>query len=452
MSLKLRLSLVFVGLSLLLLAGTLAYIRSAQESSRQKEFYERLRDHARRIAGLLGEVREADRERLELLGEHSIHQLYDEKVLVFDADDRLLYSSLDNEIIPYSHEVLHQVRQGAQLAYRDEDGDEVVGVHLANSGSDLVVLASAYDRYGRQEVENLTRTLWMSLALGSLFIFGAGYLYTGFALRPVERLNEAIEHIDVDRFDQRLPESDGRDEIQRLSSSFNGMLDRLREAFDLQRAFVNNASHELRTPLARMNAQVEQALQLPPGGPGQQHALRTLQNDIAQQASLVESLLLLQRLQAHLPAARSPVRVDEALFAVLEEVRTTHAGMLADVDIVKGISDHAQLTVHINELLLRTALRNILVNATTYSKDGQVHVRLAAHDRTLHIDFTNTGDAALPEERVFEPFFRGAHPERIKGNGLGLSIVKQVLVEAGGSIRYHFADGLHRFEVVLPVV
>lgn len=451
MSIKVRLTLVFVGLSLLLLVGTLGYIRSAQELSRREEFFGRLRDHAVRIAGLLSEVRDADRDRIELLGEHTIHQLYDEKVLVFDERDRLIYSSLDNEPIGYSSALLLQVRRGEEVAYRDADGDEVVGVRHTANGRDLVVLASAFDRYGRQELKNLTRTLWISLVLGSLFIFGAGYFYIGLVFRPVERLQQAISGIDVERLDQRLPVKERPDEIGRLAQSYNRMLDRLREAFDLQKAFVNNASHELRTPLARMNAQLERALSLPAGSPELPGVLRTLQMDIAQQASLVESLLLLQRLQSHLPAQRAPVRVDEALFAALDEVRALHPALQAEVDIAEGITSDAQLTVSINELLLRTAFRNLLVNAAAYSADGRIHVRLEPVMRTLKLTFSNRGDAPLPEHRVFEPFFRGGDPRRIRGNGLGLSIVKQVAEQAGGLVHYQYHEGMHRFEVMLPV-
>lgn len=450
MSIKVRLALVFMGLSLLLLVGTLVYIRSAQEVSRQEEFFDRLRDHARRIAGLLGEVAAADRERIELFDAHSIHQIFDEKVLVFDASDRLIYSSLDNEPIRYSSALLDDIRAGGDLAYRDADGDEVVGVHVTTGGADLVVLASAYDRYGRQEVSNLTRTLWISLALGSLFIFGAGYFFIGYMFRPVARLQKAIAGIDVERLDQRLPVRERPDEIGRLAASYNSMLDRLREAFDLQRSFVNNASHELRTPLARMNAQVERALGEPPGSQGQQEALRVLQSDIAQQASLVESLLLLQRLQSHLPAERSRVRVDEVLFTVLDEVRASHPGLKADVDLAQAFMDHGQLSVSMNELLLRTALRNLMVNAAMYAADGHVGIALEPVANKVRLVFSNRGGAPLPQ-RVFEPFFRGDEPRRIRGNGLGLSIVKQVAEQAGGMVHYEFVDGMHRFELILPV-
>jgi signal transduction histidine kinase len=450
MSIKVRLTLVFVGLSLVLLVGTLGYIRSAQEVSRREEFFDRLRDHARRIAGLLGEVEAADRSRVALFGQHSIQELYDEKVLVFDANDRLIYASLDNEPIEYAKQQLADIRAGGELAYRDADGDEVVGVHYTQGGADLVVLASAYDRYGRQELKNLTRTLWISLVLGSLFIFGAGYFYIGLVFRPVDRLNRAISGIDIDKLDERLPVSNRKDEIDRLAQSYNRMLDRLREAFDLQKAFVNNASHELRTPLARMNSQVERALGLPPDSPELPAVLRTLQNDIAAQGSLVESLLLLQRLRSHLPAQRSAVRVDEALFATIDEVRGLHPAFQSEMDLAESFTNDRQLITSINELLLRTAFRNLLVNAAVYAPDHRVTIRMEPAAGMVRITFSNAGAEPLPSELVFEPFFRGAHPGRIQGNGLGLSIVRQVVVQAGGKVRYSHA-GQHLFEVQLPV-
>lgn len=450
MSIKLRLTLVFMGLSLILLLGTLGYIRTSQEVSRRTEFFERLNDHANRIASLLGELETADRGRLQLLDLHSIQQLYDEKILVFDAQDQLLYSSLDNEVIPYSRQQLRSIREGNPLAYRDSDGDEVVGIHYTNDGQDLVVLASAYDRYGRQELNNLTRTLWISLVLGSLFIFGAGYFYMGLVFRPVERLNKAIAMIDVNKLDQRLPVRDRSDEIDRLAVNYNNMLERLREAFDLQRVFVNSASHELRTPLARMNAQVERILALPTGSLELPAELNVLQRDIAAQGALVESLLLLQRLQSHLPTPSQTLRVDEVLYSAAEELRTMHPGLQLQIDLSDAIVADSQLIVRMNELLLRTAFRNLITNATTYATDGAVNIGLVPAEMSIRISFSNSGSEPLPAELVFAPFFRNMRQATTAGHGLGLSIVRQIAQEAGGSIGYEH-DGKHHFTLVLPL-
>lgn len=449
MTIKVRLALLFAALSLLLLVGTLGYIYYSHAASRQTEFFERLRSQCYRVATLLSEVKAVDRDLLRVVDRNSIHRLYDEKVLLFNEQDELMYSSLDDEPIPYSSELLRRIREGGELEYHDADGDDMVGVHYRGEGNDYVVLASAFDEYGQRELRNLGRTLLASLLIGSLFIFGASYFYIGLAFRPIDRLAQAVARIDVDRLDQRIPVRNSKDEIDRLAVGYNQMLQRLQEAFDLQRAFVNNASHELRTPLARMNAQVESALRMPPGSPGLAPVLRTLQNDIATQGGLVESLLLLQRLRSHIPMHRTLVRADEALFAAIDEVRTLHPGLHATVDIADGITDGRQLTVSANELLLRTCFRNLLVNTALYAADQRTTITLDHAPQALHIRFTNSGAEALDAERVFEPFFRGAGAEQRPGSGLGLSIVRQVVEDAGGTVRY-LHDGRHRFDLVLP--
>lgn len=450
MTTRVRLSLLFAGFSLVLLVGTLGYIYSSNAHSRQSEFFERLRKQCYRTATLLSEVRAADRDLLRVLDHNTIHRMLDEKVLLFNEHDDLLYSSLDDEPIPYSHALLERIRNEGDMNWRDDDGDEVVGVHFTENGADYVILASAYDKYGRRELENLLRTLIIALVLGSLFIFGAGYFFIGLAFRPLERLSHAIDHIDIHRLDQQLPVRGTKDEIDRLAVSYNAMLLRLRHAFELQKAFVNNASHELRTPLARMNAQVERALNLSTNDPEVMPILQTLQADIAEQGGLVESLLLLQRLRTDIPMPSSAVRVDEALFAAIAEVRAAHPDLQATVDMADSIRSEAHLVVNMNEMLLRTALRNLLSNAANYSPDQRVAVELSHTSDTVQARFTNAGHTALPEDRLFQPFFRGPESARTPGSGLGLSIVQQVAERTGGSLRYEY-NGTHGFLLTLPL-
>lgn len=451
MTIKVRLALLFAGLSLILLVGTLGSIYYSHANSRQTEFFERLRSQCYRVATLLSEVKAVDRDLLRVVDRNSIHRMYNEKVLLFNEKNVLMYSSLDDQPIPYSKELIDRIRKGGELAYHDQDGDDIVGVHYNGEGNDYVVLASAFDEYGQRELRNLSRTLLLSLFIGSLFIFGASYFYIGLAFRPIDRLSKAISGIDVDKLDQRIPVHNSKDEIDQLAVSYNLMLERLRQAFDLQRAFVNNASHELRTPLARMNAQVERGLSLPLASEEIRPILRTLQNDIAAQGGLVESLLLLQRLRSHIPTQRSLVRVDEALFASIEDVRTLFPGLHVGVDISEGITEDRQLIISINELLLRTAFRNLLQNAALYSADRHLEVELEAGKGILVLYFRNAGLAALPSDRVFEPFFRGPGAAPGSGSGLGLSIVQQVVEDAGGHVQYDFQDG-HRFTLELPLV
>lgn len=451
MTTRVRLSLLFAAFSLVLLVGTLGVIYISHAQSRQHEFFERLRAQCLRTATMLAEVKAADRDLLRIIDRNSIHRMYDEKVLLFNQGNELVYSSLDDEPIPYSNSLLERVRQGGNLEWRDNDGDEVVGLHYTGDGKDYVVLASAYDKYGRQELRNLLRTLIIALVLGALFIFGAGYFFIGMAFRPLEHLAAAIDRIDIDRLDQQLPVRGRKDEIDRLAVGYNAMLLRLRQAFDLQKAFVGQASHELRTPLARMNGVVEQALALPAGSPELPGLLQTLQNDIGEQGKLIESLLVLQQLQAHLPLSAAPVRLDEVLYASIAEVRSHHPELQAHVDLGPGIASGDHLVVNTNEMLLRTALRNLLTNAALYATDQRVDILLDHRPGELLAQFRNAGHAALPQERLFQPFFRGPESGPKPGSGLGLTIVKQMAEFAGGRLEYAFTNGQHAFTLGLPL-
>ena len=116
MTTRVRLSLLFAGFSLVLLVGTLGYIYSSNAHSRQNEFFERLRTQCYRTATLLSEVKAADRDLLRVLDRNSIHRMLDEKVLLFNEKDELLYSSLDDEPIPYSHALLERIRNGGDMS------------------------------------------------------------------------------------------------------------------------------------------------------------------------------------------------------------------------------------------------------------------------------------------------------------------------------------------------
>lgn len=450
MTTRVRLSLLFASFSMVLLVGTLGSIYYSHSRSRQHEFFERLRTQCFRTADLLNEVKAADRDLLRVLDRNSIHRMYDEKVLLFNDRDELMYSSLDDEPIPYTRALLDSIRRRKELQWRDADGDEVVGVHYTESNADYVALASAFDKYGRIELRNLLNTLFVALALGSLFIFGAGYFFIGLAFRPLEKLNHAIDHIDIHRLDQHLPVRGTKGEIDRLAMGYNAMLARLRRSFELQKAFVTNASHELRTPLARMNALVEEVLAEPHASASTGTTLQRLQTDIAEQGQLIDSLLLLEQLQSGMPVAKEPVRLDEALFAAIAEVKAAHPALQATVDIGSAIKSGAQLTVVINPLLLRTALRNLLANAALYAADASVAIHLQPMAGSVQAQFLNAGARPLPDDRLFQPFFRHAENQHVPGSGLGLSIVKQIAEQAGGSLNYAYNDA-HRFTIALPV-
>src|SRR5690242_1226337 len=230
MNYKTRLTLLFVGMFFVVLTSILSFIYVSYSEFRRDEFFERLREKGFNTAKLLVDVKEVDVSILKIIDQNSINKMYDEKILIFDKDNKLIYSSLDDETIPYSTHVIDQIRQREEKYYVDEDGDEVVGIHYKEQGQDFVVLASAFDRYGISKLENLKNLVLFALFIGTVLIAAASYFYIRQVFRPIDQLSSSIQTINENNLREFIVVKKNRDELDKLAINYNKMLSRLFKA------------------------------------------------------------------------------------------------------------------------------------------------------------------------------------------------------------------------------
>lgn len=449
MNFKQRLTFSFVGSFLLLLSAILIFIYVSYSDFRREEFFERLRQKSYTTVRLLAKVQAVDYDLLKLIDRNSINEMYDEKVLVFNEKNELVYSSIDDETIPYSTRLIDQIRTQGDEFYVDDDGDEVVGVHYKEGDYDYVVLASAYDRYGISTLRNLRNLVIAALVAGSILIGVVGYFYIRQVFIPIDQLNRSIQGINENNLREFVKVSPNRDELADLATNYNQMLARLYKAFELQRSFVRNASHELKTPLAVIQSRLERLSVDESVSNETRHTIESLIEDVQGQASLVESLLLLQRLQTEVPIQKSNLRVDEVLDATVSEVKAYSGNLQVEMDFDKSIMNEEQLIVSANVMLLKTCFKNLITNAAHYSDTARLRIVIKSENKNLSVIFSNPGSEELPHE-IFEPFYRHARSVATPGSGLGLSIVSQILASIRGSINYCYKDGFHHFNVEIP--
>src|SRR5690606_39080874 len=170
-----------------------------------------------------------------------------------------------------------------------------------------------------------------------------------------DRLNRSIQAINVNNLREFVTVSQNRDELDTLANNYNQMLARLYRAFEMQRAFVRNASHELKTPLAVLQGKLEELSRAV--GKDDRKAkeiVTTLIDDVYRQARLIESLLLLERLQSEVPIHTSPVRVDAVLDATIEELSVKYPALRVEMGIDESVTSDHELTVDANPILMRT--------------------------------------------------------------------------------------------------
>jgi signal transduction histidine kinase len=451
MNIRTKLTLRFTAIvATILLAFSLAvYFLSADY--RREEFFNRLESRAITTARLYVTVHEVDVDLLRIIDKNSIHALFEEKVLIFDPTDKLVYSSLDDLEVAYSPELLRQVRQEGKIEYVQGEIEHLGMVYRGDQG-EFVVISSAYDRYGRSKLQNLRNVLLAGLFIGILIIAATGVVFAGQVLQPLARMNAEVSSISAGNLSLRVDEGNRRDEIALLAMNFNDMLRRLESAFEMQQQFVSNASHELRNPLAAITSQLQLVLDKKRTPEEYQQALQSLLDDTRTLVELTNGLLALA--QSGIEKQRflfSPIRVDETLFAAQNELGKAHTDFHFLIEYDTFPENESLLMIAGNEHLLKTAFLNLMDNACKFSDDRTVRIGFHANGHTIDISFSDNG-IGIPldeQEMIFNPFYRSSNVlPTVKGHGIGLPLCRRIMQLHNGSITVHSAPGQgSRFEV-----
>jgi len=297
------------------------------------------------------------------------------------------------------------------------------------SGTSYVVVVEGY--CDPTQLSQLRNILLVSFFVGLMLVALAGWYYAGQALAPVSRIVGEVENLQPADLSRRVAIGVNRDEIGRLAETFNRLLERVEQAFKMQRMFLSNVSHELRNPLTAIRAQLEVVLQRDREPAVYRKALQSVLDDVRSLSEMEEELLQLARIYNDPKAIPfSPTRLDELLWQAKQQLQKRHADYRASIGFGEMPENDQALSVRANEALLLTALLNLMDNACKYSPDHQVMVRADFHEDGCHVvEVCDHGPGIPPEEQklIFEPFFRSPRHLSVKGTGVGLSLVQSIL-------------------------
>lgn len=260
------------------------------------------------------------------------------------------------------------------------------------------------------------------------------YFISGHALRPIREFSDKIEEVQAQNLSDSRIEENNVKELNQLGISYNKMLERLSDAFEIQRQFTANAAHELRTPLALMQVQLD--LYNSATHPGndadtlQTIKMVTEQNDKLNR--MVKTLLDMSELQ-------SVGRDDKIILdAIVEEVLADLEPLAVEKNI-KLIGKCEDATMIGSDILIYRLVYNLVENAIKYNHPlGQVTVTAYQRNKRVYLSVEDTG-SGIPKdlrERVFEPFFRvdKSRSRELGGVGLGLALVREIVRVHDGSI------------------
>ena len=278
----------------------------------------------------------------------------------------------------------------------------------------------------------------------------ATYFISGHALRPIRELSDKIEKVQAQNLaDSRIEENQVK-ELNQLSVSYNRMLERLSDAFEIQRQFTANAAHELRTPLALMQVQLDlyHSNSHPDNDADTVQMIKMVTEQNDRLNKMVKTLLDMSELQT--VGRDDEIILDALVDEVLEDLEP-----LAEGKNIRLIGKCKDITMVGSDILIYRLVYNLVENAIKYNHSGgQVTVTADRKENHVYLSVKDTG-TGIPEElkeRVFEPFFRvdKSRSRELGGVGLGLALVREIVRVHDGSITVKAnPSGGTIFEVVL---
>ena len=318
------------------------------------------------------------------------------------------------------------------------DNEQLVAyIQVAQSTSDL-----------HQTLDRLLAILFIAGPLSVLIAGISGYFLAARALHPIDEMTETARMISAQDLSVRL-EVKSNDELGRLGTTFNQMLERIDNSFERERQFTADASHELRTPLAAMQAILSVIQQRDRKPIEYRDALKDLDEEVQYLRNLAESLLVLARQDQQSINVNDCIDLSDLLEDIVESMRP-----LADE---KNLALQLEVAKHLQvkgdrDALIRLFI-NLIDNAFKYTPNGSINISANKIENQIYIEVSDSGigisDEHLPH--IFERFYRADTSRSQRGTGLGLALALQIAQVHGGNISVQSQPGKgSTFCVTLP--
>jgi len=418
---RLQLTSLYATTLLLVLLGTAALLRLAMRSALEREFDASMRSSALVVRSFF-RLEIAEFQTIEATLKHMAGELvFDERSVRIARPDGTSFETVG---APPRRLPLHPAGPMRSLTMPLDAG-------LAPGWTMVIEASAAATDAVEQQIDR-----WFLIGIPGVVLLAAaiGWWLTGRTLRPVGRMADAAMQI-APASGARLPINDPDDELGRLGTTFNGLLERLDGALLQQRRFLADAAHELRTPLARMRGRLEvAALGKGNGSP----VLTELQEDLLRMSRQVDELLQLARADAGEGASHerfASLYLDDLVADELQRWQhdATHAGIALTASVLQEAPTRAEPT------LIGRLLGILLDNALRYGhRGGHVDLRVQADGDAvlLEVEDDGIGIPAADRARIFDRFFRGDEARRLRadGSGLGLAIAAWIVQLHGGTI------------------
>ena len=301
------------------------------------------------------------------------------------------------------------------------------------------ILAAISLEDAQMVINNLKKTLLILYPIVILGLFGVARYLAGRSIRPIKKITDTANHITRNNLNQRIDLPKNKDELYILTASINELLQRMQEALEREKQFTSDASHELRTPLTVLKGTLEVLNRKPRTEAEYKEKIAYSIEEINRLSLIVDQLLMLARFEeTHKSIAKEQVSPVEVIDTILER----HKEHIKKKALKASIHADDVTSINTDPYYIELILDNLISNAIKYSKIGkEIDVNFSASEAATTCTIKDEGIGIKSEDlpHIFNPFFRSESSlqfKEIKGNGLGLPIVKKACTQLGIDINY----------------
>lgn len=455
MPVRLRITLLFVILVFIILGIVCGSVYYFSYKERINAIKTRLTNRAITTGRLFSQHEIFDQKMLRQIDSLTSAALKDKIVQVFDEDYQRVYSYSDQpkDSLPVDKEMLRGLSNNERHYFRSGQ-KEAIAYRYSEQKNDIFIVSAANDEDGKENLTHLRNILILSFFWGIIVTLLAGYFFSGKLLMPIKKIATDVSEISVQNLARRISTGRVKDEWHSLTETFNELLDKLQEGFELQRRFIANASHELSTPLTSISSQLEVTLENERTPEDYRIVIQSVYHDVTQMGKLTHTLLEFARASGNKGGLEiNLIRIDEIILRIPAEITKLNKEYSVMLEFTGLPENEEKLLVFGNETLLLTAIKNIVLNSCKYSEDMQAIISLTIEEKDIFIYIQDNG-IGIPEseiENIFQPFYRIGDNKSETGFGLGLSMAQRIIKLHKGSINVKSSVGRGTtFTIILP--
>ncbi|MBK9486047.1 MAG: HAMP domain-containing protein [Chitinophagaceae bacterium] len=314
MKARYKITTAFMLLTVIVLAALCAFVYYHTAAQKEKISQTRLRNRAATVASFLFKLPEKDFTLLSKLDSSTSSLLAFENISIYNNRNQRIYRYAKNvtDTAAIDAEMLNKARLDGQVN-TNIGQRQSVALYYQQSESPVVILVSAVDENGILNLYDLRKSLLFALVAGIFLAFISGWFFSRQLLNPISKISTTVTSISATNIEARLPTSTVEDEWNQLAVTFNNLLSRLQESFEIQGRFISNAAHELSTPLTSMSNQIDVVLHKSRTNEEYLAVLQSVKADVHHMTSLTQQLLKLAQTARGGAIQTEPVRIDEVL-------------------------------------------------------------------------------------------------------------------------------------------